>query len=176
MQTRDQAEELEAQQKSLRRTHEELPAQQERCSETEQFFRSVLELAPDGLMVADEQGVIRLANAQVRGALRLPARGARSASRSRCWCPDDVRPRHPGLREAFHRAAGPRSMGSGRELHALRKDGSLFPVEIGPEPASRRAAGRGRAGRRVHPRRHRAQGAGERPQGGQGPRPRKPPR
>jgi PAS domain-containing protein len=28
------------------------------------FFRSVLELAPDGLMVVDQKGVIRLANAQ----------------------------------------------------------------------------------------------------------------
>jgi two-component system, sensor histidine kinase and response regulator len=33
----------------------------ERLQETEQFFRSVLELAPDGLMVVDEKGVIRLA-------------------------------------------------------------------------------------------------------------------
>lgn len=32
--------------------------------ETEQFFRGVLKLAPDGLMVADTNGIIRLANAR----------------------------------------------------------------------------------------------------------------
>jgi PAS domain S-box-containing protein len=36
--------------------------------ETEQFFRSVLELAPDGLMVVDAEGVIRLAKAKAEEA------------------------------------------------------------------------------------------------------------
>ena len=42
----------------------ELEEQKQQVLETEQFFRSVLELAPDGLMVVDEAGVIQLANAQ----------------------------------------------------------------------------------------------------------------
>ncbi len=126
VQTRDQAEELDAQQKSLRRAQEEL-------QETEQFFRSVLELAPDGLLVADEKGVIRLANAKCEELFGYP-RAELVGQPVEKLVPDDVRERHPGLRESFHREASPRSMGAGRELHARRKDGSLLPVEIGLSP------------------------------------------
>ena len=140
LQTRDQAEELEAQQQSLRRTHEELTEQQERLQETEEFYRSVLELAPDGLMVADEQGVIQLANAQCEGLFGY-TREELLGRPVEMLVPDDVRPRHPGLREGFHRAAVARSMGSGRELHARRKDGSLFPVEVGLSPLPARGGG-----------------------------------
>ena len=126
VQTRDQAEELEAQQKSLRLAQEELQV-------TEQFFRSVLELAPDGLLVADEKGVIRLANAKCEELFGY-TRAELVGHSVEMLVPDDVRPRHPGLRDGFHRASSARSMGAGRELRALRKDGSLFPVEIGLSP------------------------------------------
>ena len=57
---------LEVLQRNLRLVAQqtELTAQRERLRETEQFFRSVLELAPDGLMVVDANGVIRLASAR----------------------------------------------------------------------------------------------------------------
>ena len=51
--------------------------------------------------------------------------------------PAEVRPQHPALREAFHGAPAARAMGAGRELHGVRKDGSLFPVEIGLSPLPR---------------------------------------
>jgi two-component system, sensor histidine kinase and response regulator len=44
---------------------DELTHSQKELRETERFFRSVLELAPDGLMVVDATGVIRLANARI---------------------------------------------------------------------------------------------------------------
>jgi two-component system sensor histidine kinase/response regulator len=126
VQTRDQAEELEAQQKSLRRAQEELQA-------TEQFFRSVLELAPDGLMVAGEDGIIRLANAKCEELFGY-TRQELVGQPVDMLVPHDVRPRHPELRASFHRAAAARAMGSGRELKAVRKDGTDFPVEIGLSP------------------------------------------
>jgi len=106
---------------------------EQRLRETEQFFRSVLELAPDGLMVADEKGIIKLANAQCEklfGYTREELIGQPIEK----LVPADIRARHPALREAFHRSPSPRSMGSGRELRGARKDGSLFPVEIGLSP------------------------------------------
>jgi len=126
VQTRDQAEELEAQQKSLRRSQEEL-------QETEQFFRSVLELAPDGLMVADAAGVIRLANAKCEELFGY-SRAELVGQPVETLVPEELRARHPALRETFHASPHPRAMGSGRELRAQRKDGSLFPVEIGLSP------------------------------------------
>jgi PAS domain S-box-containing protein len=125
-QTRDQAEELAAQQASLKRTHE-------RVQETERFYSSVLELAPDGLMVADANGFIKLANAKCEELFGY-SRAELVGKPVEMLVPEDVRPRHPGLRAEFHRSPSPRAMGSGRELQALRKDGTLFPVEIGLSP------------------------------------------
>ena len=126
VQTRDQAEELEAQQRSLRLTHE-------RLQETEQFYGSALELAPDGLLVVDESGLVKLANAKCEELFGYP-RAELLGQPVEMLVPDDVRPRHPDLRRSFHAAPAPRAMGSGRELLARRKDGTLFPVEIGLGP------------------------------------------
>jgi len=111
---------------------ERLRAEQ-RLRETEQFFRSVLELAPDGLMVADENGIIQLANAQCEKLFGYP-REELIGQPVEMLVPAEVRARHPAMREAFHRGASARSMGAGRELRGQRKDGSLFPIEIGLSP------------------------------------------
>src|SRR5262249_29370228 len=130
VQTRDQAEELEAQQKSLRRSQEEL-------AETEQFFRSVLELAPDGLIVVDDKGIVRLANAKCEELFGY-SRAELVGQPVETLVPEEVRPRHPELRASFHASPGARSMGSGRELRAQRKDGSLIPVGVGLSPLASR--------------------------------------
>ena len=101
--------------------------------ETELFFRSVLELAPDGMMVVDRDGAIRLANAQIEQLFGY-SKEELVGQPVEILVPDEVRPRHPDLREGFHRSATARSMGAGRELHGRRRDGSLFPVEIGLSP------------------------------------------
>jgi len=104
-----------------------------RLQEAERFFRSVLELAPDGLMVADADGTIRLANAQCERLFGY-AREELIGRKVEMLVPDEVRGRHPGLREGFHRAPDARAMGVGRELQGRRKDGSVFAVEIGLSP------------------------------------------
>jgi PAS domain S-box-containing protein len=111
----------------------------QRLRETEQFFRSVLELAPDGLMVVDTKGIIRLANARCEelfGHTREELIGQSVEG----LVPADVRPRHPELRERFHRSPAAREMGAGKELRGLRKDGSEFPVEIGLSPLPARGS------------------------------------
>ena len=126
-------EELLAQKEELLTQQSELTAQRERLRETEQFFRSVLELAPDGLMVVDEKGVIQLANAQCEKLFGY-TRDELIGQPVEMLVPDNVRARHPELRESFHRAPVVRGMGANRELQGLQKDGSLFPVEIGLSP------------------------------------------
>jgi PAS domain S-box-containing protein len=105
----------------------------QRLRETEQFFRSVLELAPDGLMVVDAAGVIQLANAQVEKLFGY-TRKELIGERVEMLVPADVRPHHAALREGFHNSPSARAMGASGELRGLRKDGSLFPTEIGLSP------------------------------------------
>ncbi len=73
---------------------------EQRLRETEQFFRSVLELAPDCLMVVDAEGVIRLANAQCEKLFGY-TREELVGQPVEMLVPDDVRARHPALRERF---------------------------------------------------------------------------
>lgn len=98
--------------------------------ETEQFFRSVLELAPDGLMVVDADGIIRLANAQSERLFGY-TRDEIVGQPIEIVVPETVRSHHPALRQSFLRSPQMREMGANRELVAQRKDGSVFPVAIG---------------------------------------------
>lgn len=104
-----------------------------RLRETEQFFRSVLELAPDGLMVADADGTIRLANVQCEKLFGY-SRDELLGQKVEMLVPDEIRARHPAMREGFHADPVPRAMGAGGELRAARKDRSVFLVEIGLSP------------------------------------------
>jgi two-component system sensor histidine kinase/response regulator len=101
--------------------------------ETEEFFRGVLELAPDGILVVDADGSIRLANAQCENLFGY-TRDELIGQPVEILVPDAIRPQHPELRASFHRAPTTRAMGAKSELHARRKDGSLFPVDIGLSP------------------------------------------
>jgi PAS domain S-box-containing protein len=111
----------------------------QRLRETEQFFRSVLELAPDGLMVVDSTGIIRMANARCEELFGHTREELIGQSVERL-VPADVRPAHAALREQFHRSPAAREMGAGRELRGVRRDGSEFPVEIGLSPLPARGS------------------------------------
>jgi len=104
-----------------------------RIRETEAFFRSVLESAPDGMLVMDAGGDIRLANAQVERLFAYP-RSELLGQPVEILVPEEVRDRHVALRDAYVENPATRDMGAGRELLGRRMDGSLFPVEIGLSP------------------------------------------
>ncbi|HXQ77928.1 MAG TPA: PAS domain S-box protein, partial [Gemmatimonadaceae bacterium] len=112
---------------------------EDRLRETEQFFRSVLELAPDGLMVVDAKGTIRLANARSEQLFGYP-REQLVGQPVEMLVPRDVRPGHAAVRESFQRSPAAREMGPDRELRGLRQDGSEFPIEIGLSPVPGRDA------------------------------------
>ncbi|MCI0615763.1 PAS domain S-box protein, partial [bacterium] len=112
---------------------EQVRISEQRTRETEKFFRNVLEMAPDGMMVVDSNGIIQLANAQCEELFGY-TRSELIGKPVEILVPDHIRGHHPALRAEFHQSPKTRSMGTGRELSALRKDGSLFPVEIGLSP------------------------------------------
>ena len=109
----------------------ELEAQQASLKETEAWFRGVVESAPDGMLVVDEHGKIILANAQLDGLFGYEA-GELIGLQVDQLVPASVQPRHAGLRKGFMSEDSTRQMGRGlMDLQGVRKDGSMFSVEIG---------------------------------------------
>ena len=149
-----------------KRAEQEIKESEQRVRETEQFFRSVLELAPDGLMVVDDAGVVELANAQCEKLFGCPREKLIGQSLASLI---------PSGDEAWSLTLEGRLS---RQIAAPRNGSQPRPVRAAPgwEPVSRRnrlesvarAEWCGREGRHLHPRHHPAQRSGERAETRQG--------
>jgi len=96
-------------------------------------FSAVLEAAPIGMLVIDSQGIITFANAHIETLLGYQ-RSQLIGMTLEQLVPERARHAHPHFRQQFLRSPSARAMGGGRDLYALRKDGSEIPVEIGLSP------------------------------------------
>jgi len=99
----------------------------------EEQFRLVVESSPNGLLMVDEQGTIRMANRlidQLFGYERAELIG----QPVEMLVPQHMRPNHVGDRAKFIAHSESRAMGRGRDLYGVRKDGQEFPLEIGLSP------------------------------------------
>lgn len=101
--------------------------------ERERQIREIIKVAPTAMLMADPEGTIVLANAE---ALRLFDYEANEliGQPVEILLPEQHRAQHPPLRRGFARHPITRAMGSGRDLHARRKDGSEVAVEIALTP------------------------------------------
>jgi PAS domain S-box-containing protein len=90
-------------------------------------------------MVVDHRGVIQLANAQTERLFSY-TRDELVGQSVDILVPDNVRAHHAALRASFHAAPAVRAMGPDRELSGRRRDGSVFPVEIGLSPLPARGS------------------------------------
>jgi|CXWL01.1.fsa_nt_gi PAS domain S-box-containing protein len=96
-------------------------------------FHQVVESAPSGMLVANQDGVITLVNAQVERYFGYD-RQELIGQPVEILIPERFRPQHPGQRTGFFHQPTARAMGTYRELFGRRKDGSEFPLEIGLNP------------------------------------------
>ncbi|HUG26850.1 MAG TPA: PAS domain S-box protein [Gemmatimonadales bacterium] len=96
-------------------------------------LRAAVDSAPSGLLVVDEAGVIVLVNREIERLFGY-ARADLLGQPVEILVPERLRHPHPGYRSGFFSAPQARSMGAGRELFGLRRDGSEVPVEIGLTP------------------------------------------
>ena len=97
------------------------------------LLASVLESAPDAIVIVDAAGGILFANRRVTtlcGYLPEEILG----QGIECLLPERYRQIHLGQRRDYVRHAQPRPMGVGLELYALHKDGTELPVEISLSP------------------------------------------
>ncbi len=104
--------------------------EQKRAEET---FRDLLEAAPDAMVIVGRDGKMRLVNAQTEKLFGY-ARAELLGQSVDMLVPVAARAAHAGHRVGYAESPKVRAMGSGLELHGLRKDGSEFPIEISLSP------------------------------------------
>jgi len=96
----------------------------------EQRFRSLLESAPDAMMIHSADGRIQIVNAEVEKLFGY-TRSELIGQTMEMLMPERFRHRHEQHRKGYRATADPRPMGmAGMELLALHKDGREIPVEI----------------------------------------------
>jgi PAS domain S-box-containing protein len=90
---------------------------------------ALFENATEGIILTNEKGQIILANP---AAITMFGYGANEmiGQLIEVLLPQKIREHHVKLRETFYQAPAHRSMGSGRDLYAQKKDGQKFPVEV----------------------------------------------
>lgn len=96
-------------------------------------FRKLLEAAPDAILEVDGSGRIVLVNETAEKMFGY-SREELYAMNVDNLVPSAMRHGHARQRDSYTAAPQVRPMGSGRDLMAQRKDGSLLPVEISLSP------------------------------------------
>lgn len=102
-------------------------------SRIERRFRQLLEAAPDAIVEVAADGQIVLVNQIVEEMFGYRREELIGQNVDRL-VPDAIRHEHQHYRNSYLSHPRTRPMGSGLELHARRRDGSLFPVEISLSP------------------------------------------
>ena len=100
-----------------------------------QLAEVLLDASPDGLLLVDAAGVIRVANPSAAMIFGRPV-DELVGSAVETLVPSDHRTTHVAHRHRYVRRPESRSMGSGLRLFAEHADGRLFPVEISLSPLS----------------------------------------
>jgi PAS domain S-box-containing protein len=96
---------------------------------TDDAFREIFHSMSEGIVMVDESGKIVIANPiaeQVFGYKKDELSGLMLEQ----LLPERYRGHHTSLRRGFNTHPEPRRMGFGRDLTALKKNGTEFPVEI----------------------------------------------
>jgi PAS domain S-box-containing protein len=90
---------------------------------------SLFENATEGIILTDNRGCVVLANPAAERMFGYSAKELENLP-VEVLIPGNFRTGHKALREGFHKSPSNRSMGAGRDLFALKKNGEEFPVEI----------------------------------------------
>jgi len=99
----------------------------------DELFRLAIEASPAAVIVTDVQGRIRFANAETLRIFGYQASELLGMTIN-ALIPRNLRESHAQLHRDFFRNPSKRAMGVGRDLRAVRRDGTEFPVEIGLTP------------------------------------------
>lgn len=106
---------------------------EQQIREQETRFRLLVDTAPDATIIADERGIIQIANLQ---AVKLfgYSKTELTGMSVELLIPAKDRDKHKDYRSQFVNVSKTRLMGSGRDLVAVNKAGVEIPVEISLSP------------------------------------------
>lgn len=99
----------------------------------EERMRQIIEAAPNGIVMVNDQGLIEVVNRQTEVIFGYD-RSELLGQPIEKLIPADAKQHHPGYRKKYFLNLSPRAMGAGRDLYGLHKEGNEFPVEIGLAP------------------------------------------
>jgi PAS domain S-box-containing protein len=108
----------------------------ERVVAQERNIRTLIDSAPNGILVVDEEGTITMVNPAMESLFGY-TRSELVGRKVETLLPDSIAGRHVDLRREYARQPEPRPMGAGRDLSGRRRDGGELPLEIGLAPVAR---------------------------------------
>ncbi len=135
--TQEQAERMEKQAAQLEEQTVEMEAQQAELLETENWFRSIIETAPEGMLVVEQSGTIVLSNPSVENIFGYDS-GEMIGMNVDKLVPTAIRSGHGALRHQFAVDGRARKMGGRDSLKGVRKDGAEVPVNVALSPLPER--------------------------------------
>lgn len=103
------------------------------ATESETWFRTLLESAPDAMIIVNANGEITTVNNQALTMFGYE-RSELQGQAIEMLLPEAIRERHAEHRTSFATKPEVRLMGVGMALEGLRKNGEVFPVEISLSP------------------------------------------
>src|SRR6266849_6686704 len=111
--------------------HQRLDAEEEarKAKTAEHWFQTIVESAPDAVVIADTQGRIVQVNTQTETMFGYSRAELLKLSIENL-IPQSIRDRHNDQRAEFHAATSQRPTGEGMELLGQRKNGGEFPIEV----------------------------------------------
>jgi PAS domain S-box-containing protein len=98
-------------------------------SDDHRVLNALLNAAVDGIIIADAEGIMLRVNAAAGALFGYPSEQMVGTHISMLM-PEDMREPHEGYVERYLESRTAHVIGKGREVEAMRHDGSLFPVHI----------------------------------------------
>ena len=96
-------------------------------------FQMAIEAIPTALLMVDQRGVIQLVNREVERLFGY-SRNALMGEAVEMLVPASSHVQHQRDRTSYFKNPDARLMGTGRHVKAVRRDGKMFPAEIGLNP------------------------------------------
>jgi two-component system sensor kinase FixL len=115
--------------------HQDILAAKEALQEREARLRSILETAPDAIIVIDERGIMESYSPAAERLFGYPAEEVLGRNVSMLM-PSPYRERHDSYIQHYLRTGERRIIGIGRVVVGRRKDGNTFPMELAVGEAS----------------------------------------